>query len=57
MRDDKESRDSSDSGRNRCGCGNCTQWGCGCAYSGSHDKCICGRCGDRGDGCDPDYGK
>ena len=46
MRDNKESGDSSDRSGGGCNCGDCVQWGCDCADSGSHDNCLCNRCGD-----------
>ena len=46
MHDTKEGRSYLDSASGgRCYCGDCIEFGCDCADSGSHSRCLCDRCG------------
>jgi len=49
MHDTKEGRSYQSGSGGRCHCGECIQFGCPCADSGSHSGCLCDRCGDGSD--------
>jgi hypothetical protein len=46
MHDTKEGRSYQSGSGGRCHCGECIEFGCDCADTGSHDRCLCDRCGD-----------